>query len=557
MLPPPPLFILPPELLEAISKYYLCVDDLKNFRASCGRIKDASAAVFFSFLVVDVVNRGYGTTIEMLQALASGHPAAMYVRHLKILSLSDQCTVYAKEYTDFDLKPRQECLTRISSSETAMFKQALQTALPLAMAGLSSLNSLTIYTCGQDPRWAINILINFAVTHTRLEKFSHFTSAEQADLRPFITHGVTNLRKLSLSYWIDRRSPLVLILVQIIGRNPALSCLELDNGANDKSNESFNMLLSGIPDDVSLPLSRLVLGSFDVTIDDRLMEHFCSLTELRLGEATSFVVNDRKHIPDIWTALHANSIYLKSISIPSSHVSFQLMEYLDSYCGLEELELQHFSRPIQNHTASQYEIELAEELFSSVVPKHASSLKTLMIFSHLERPWQFSVARSAAFAQCTSLIKLGVCMERGASERRTRREMSYYAGVEYTVPIPGPPMNTHNVVRDMESLVRMAETLPSLEGLWISMEAITAASMGLDDSHPEEHEYIDNFPDHYAALHYGLNMVTPEQRERPLKIFVGAQVFVAQDGAWIRKSNGPSRGRDVSYSESAAISWGF
>lgn len=310
--------------------------------------------------------------------------------------------------------------------------------------------AIRIYTCGQDPRWAVNVLINFAVTHTGLEKFSHFTSAEQGDLRPFITQAVTNLRKLSLSYWIDRHSPLVPILVQIIGKNPALSCLELDNGANDKSNQSFNTLLSGMPDDVSLPLSRLVLGSFDVTIDDRLMDHFRSLTQLRLGEATSFVINDRKHILDIWTALQANSIYLKSISIPSSHVSFQLMEYLNSYCGLEELELQHFSRPIQNHTASQYEIELAETLFSSVIPKHSGSLNTLMIFSHLEHPWQFSVTRSAVLAQCHSLIKLGVCVERGASERRTRKEMTYY-GAEITVPIPGPAMNTRNVVRDMVS----------------------------------------------------------------------------------------------------------
>ncbi|SJL11877.1 uncharacterized protein ARMOST_15289 [Armillaria ostoyae] len=359
-----------------------------------------------------------------------------------------------------------------------MFKQALQTALPLAMASLRSLNSLT---------------------------------------------------------------PSGPILVQIIGKNPALCCLKLDNGANDKSNESFNTLSSGIPDDVSLPLSRLVLGSFDVTIDDRLMEHFRSLTELRLGEATSFAVNDRKHIPDIWIALQVNSIYLKSISIPSSHVSFRLMEYLNSYCGLEELELQHFSRPNQNHTASQYEIELAETLFSSIIPKHASSLNTLMIFSHLEHPWQFSVARSAVLAQCSSLIKLGVCMERGASERRTRREMTYY-GAEVTVPIPGPAMNTCNVVRDMESFVLMAETLPS---------------MGLDDSHPEELEYIDNFPDHYAALQYGLDKVTPEQRERPLKIFAGAQsqIYVAQDDAWTGTSNGPSRGKDLSYSESAALSW--
>lgn len=123
--------------------FQLCVDDLKKFRACCKRMKDASTAVFFSCLVVDVVSRGYRATVEMLQALASAHPAATHVRHLKILSLSDQCTACAKEYTDFDLKPRQECLTRISPSETAMFKRALQTALPLAMAGLRSLNSLT------------------------------------------------------------------------------------------------------------------------------------------------------------------------------------------------------------------------------------------------------------------------------------------------------------------------------------------------------------------------------------------------------------------------------
>ncbi len=105
----------------------------------------------------------------------------------------------------------------------------------------------------------------------------------------------------------------------------------------------------------------------------------------------------------------------------------------------------------------------------------------------------------------------------------------------------------------------MAESLPLLEGLWISMESITLASMGVNNSHPGALEYIDNFRflDHYAALQYGLDKVTPEQWEHPLKIFVGAHVYVAQDGAWIQKSNRPSRGRDVSYSESAALSWGF
>ncbi len=79
----------------------------------------------------------------MLEALASAHPTGTHVHHLKILSLSDQCTVYAKEYADFYLKPRQECLTLISFSEIAMFERALQTALPLAIAALTSLNSLT------------------------------------------------------------------------------------------------------------------------------------------------------------------------------------------------------------------------------------------------------------------------------------------------------------------------------------------------------------------------------------------------------------------------------
>ncbi len=83
--------------------------------------------------------------------------------------------------------------------------------------------------------------------------------------------------------------------------------------------------------------------------------------------------------------------------------------------------------------------------------------------------------------------------------------------------------------------------------------------MGVNNSHPGALKYIDNFRflNHYAALQYGLDKVTPEQWEHPLKIFVGAHVYVAQDGAWIRKSNRPSRGRDVSYSESAALSWGF
>ncbi len=40
-------------------------------------------------------------------------------------------------------------------------------------------------------------------------------------------------------------------------------------------------------------LRGLVLGEFDVIIDDRLMMHFGSLTELRLGYRTSFSGSDQ------------------------------------------------------------------------------------------------------------------------------------------------------------------------------------------------------------------------------------------------------------------------
>ncbi|PBK89204.1 hypothetical protein ARMGADRAFT_1083749 [Armillaria gallica] len=287
-----PLLKLPLELLEAISKK-LSVDDLKNFRASCRRIRDASARIIYSCLAVDVVGQGYRKTIEMLQALSNAHAAVTHVRHLKIISLSERCDVYTKEYTVFDMKLRHGRLNRSLPSETAAFNRALQTALPNAIAALSRLKSLAIYTCDEDAQWALDLVVNSAADHIGLEKFSHFALGEQADLQPFIAQAVTNFNKFSLSsYCINRDSDLVPTLVEIIGMNHALSSLELDNSASHESRGCFNTLLTGIPVDVSLPLARLVLGEFDVIIDDRLMMHFGSLTELRLGYRTSFSGSD-------------------------------------------------------------------------------------------------------------------------------------------------------------------------------------------------------------------------------------------------------------------------
>ncbi|SJL03146.1 uncharacterized protein ARMOST_06492 [Armillaria ostoyae] len=540
-----PLLKLPPELLEAISKN-LSVDDLKKFRASCRRIRDASARIIYSCIAVDVVGQGYRKTIEMLHALSHAHAAVTHVRHLKILSLSEWCNVYPDEYTVFDMKLRHGRLNHSLPSETAAFNRALQTALPNAIAALSRLKSLTVYTYDGDAQWTLDLIINSAAGHIGLQKFSHFASGEQANLRPFITQAVTNLNKFSLSsYRIHDDSDLVPILVEIIGMNHALSSLELDIWTADGSREYFNTLLTRIPVDVSLPLARLVLGEFDVTIDDRLMNHFGSLTDLQLGYTTSFSGSDQ-YTPDLWAALQINSIFLKNISIASSHISTPLMEYLNSYRGLEELEFQHPSCNITDESPSiRNEIDLAEELFSSIIPKHSPSLRTLMVFSHLEHPWQFSVARSASLAQCRVLVKLGVCVERGAPDMVDSEEScddeedsDEEDSDEEDQYIPGADIatNIHNIVRDVESLVRMAENLPSLEGLWIAMESVT--SEGICDKYVEE---PGDLPDRYAALRYGLKNVVPGQREQPLKIFVGDDVFVAKDGAWTRQAGGPSR----------------
>ncbi|KAG7450888.1 uncharacterized protein BT62DRAFT_542723 [Guyanagaster necrorhizus] len=204
---------------------------------------DELARIIFSFIVIDVVGRGYQKTIEMLQAMSNAHAAPPHVRHLKIMSLSERRNVYAKEYVVFDLKPRHGCWTHTLPSDA--FQQALKIALPNAIASLSHLKPLIMYACREDPQWALPIVINSAADHASLNNF------------PF-PHQAS--RQIS-----DRLS--------------------------------LNTLLSGIPDNISLRLRRLVLDAFDVTINDRLIKHFHFLTELRLGSTTSFITNDRGGIP--------------------------------------------------------------------------------------------------------------------------------------------------------------------------------------------------------------------------------------------------------------------
>ncbi|KAK0197796.1 hypothetical protein F5146DRAFT_1130705 [Armillaria mellea] len=73
-----------------------------------------------------------------------------------------------------------------------------------------------------------------------------------------------------------------------------------------------------------------------------------------------------------------------------------------------------------------------------------------------------------------------------------------------------------------ESLVRMAETLPLLEGLQMSMDSTKLANTGLDASDYDELDDINDIPDHYAPLQYGLENESrfEDIRRRSDQVFV-------------------------------------
>ncbi len=104
----------------------------------------------------------------------------------------------------------------------------------------------------------------------------------------------------------------------------------------------------------------------------------------------------------------------------------------------------------------------------------------------------------------------------------------------------------------------MAESLPSLEGLWISMESITLASMGVNDSHPGALEYIDNSDSRIITLPFNMDWTRSRLNNgSALEDICRSSGLRGTGRCMDSKIQRTIKRKDVSYSESAALSWGF
>ncbi|PBL04414.1 hypothetical protein ARMGADRAFT_910596 [Armillaria gallica] len=103
--------------------------------------------------------------------------------------------------------------------------------------------------------------------------------------------------------------------------------------------------------------------------------------------------------PKFWSGLH--DVHLCSLNVDD--VNAELLDYLLSYTGVEELR---FQIPEDN---TEYD-ELGTKFYSQVLPHHSATLKILSIRPRFEGMWSFQESTMLPVLQCRNLVSLWVSL---------------------------------------------------------------------------------------------------------------------------------------------------
>ncbi|KIY63562.1 hypothetical protein CYLTODRAFT_132276 [Cylindrobasidium torrendii FP15055 ss-10] len=237
---------------------------------------------------------------------------------------------------------------------------------------------------------------------SRLPKLVHLSLNLPMDLNTpvpiALTHSFGNLRELTFS---GGTSMNVDALKFIVANCPRLECLTLD-GSNISMDGvtylSLTALFSAIPMGVILPLRTLNLGG--ITIDqpfEGLYPHLQSLTTVKI--APQFL-----DVPaSFWHALTHSNVHLRHLT--AHQADPPLLQYLHSYSGLVTLSLDLCGFRAGDRRDSD---EMADIVYSSVIPLHAESLENLQIKTAYEGHWTLGHQQLDLIMRCSKLSALFV-----------------------------------------------------------------------------------------------------------------------------------------------------
>ncbi|KAF7345666.1 hypothetical protein MVEN_01586300 [Mycena venus] len=389
------------ELLQEIACWIPARSDQKQLRLVCRSLKDTVAPSFFSCVLLDLYSSRLELGLSHLEELAMGDsPWSRFARTLTIKNLSLPLDLDQPKKNDEDNEPK-------------LAEVRLEKCLNKALKSLRNVRTvrwtfMAEHYYSEHSKWIPGVVADSIVTLPVLDDL-RLTSDEPSFGRNFDCYfdRLTGLRTLTLASSDPVDLHFICVALSHAVHSSPLSSLRLTTEHHGTSSP-----LNGIADLFpSLPqplaLTELRLTGCNLRLDHGTLPHLRSLRSLWLSYSSG----------KIWETLRIECIHLSEIH--TDYVQQALLEYMSSYSGLERLTISGADETNQgdeddgdegdgdeDDSDKEHLEPLAEEFFTTALPRHKGSLVALSCRGVWEGKWSFGAHNVDLLSQLHRLKSL-------------------------------------------------------------------------------------------------------------------------------------------------------
>ncbi|KIK66125.1 hypothetical protein GYMLUDRAFT_239763 [Collybiopsis luxurians FD-317 M1] len=426
---------LPIELLNKIGNETARLQDRKSLRFTCSLFGLVFKPHVLAEVTLNIHENNLDPGISLLQVLAKEFSTgrsnvSKLIRTLHIDSLSP---AYSSEDSYFDKRRRPRSSLIASAAEKSLWQY-----LESALKSLQNLDTLRWRSQSRASEWTSDVLLTLLSTPgwcRSLREFAvHYDSGGEISIPlPLLQR----LRILSIT------GPVLPDISSIVSSASQLETVHLFRKGP---------YLTPLNTDIPSTISNLGLNGW--TIDVPKIIH-ANLTSLDLREMTTYINSDIDHphelfpheaaFDSLWNALSQKQIHLRSLAV-SFRITAALLDYIQSYTGLEDLSLRGYWR-----------YEASDRFFEYVLPMHQETLVKLEVMPEYENEWCFGPHNVEVFRRCRRLRTLLV----GVNSRGLDDDPEPSANVKYHAD-DSRPNSVHLLLHIISS------SLPDLERVTIN-----------------------------------------------------------------------------------------
>ncbi|KAL0578503.1 hypothetical protein V5O48_003496 [Marasmius crinis-equi] len=393
----PVLENLPVEIVEEIASWI--ENDLKKLRLVSKHLNQAAQRVLWAThaLVVDfgpgswikVPNHGRKCVLDIIKF------NAVFIMLRELENRSPSCNLIQRLV--FKVGPWASLSPDCSDEAGKFMHRELPGLLPGALSSLQGLVSARVeVVTGFDPDWLYELLFGPLAVLPLLRELTvddlSYYSPKQRIALPLHLFNHGKLKKLSIGDRYQHGDEFVPSVTKILAQNPEITHLKLDNYAViGAQNIDLRVLFRNV-DVRSLHLQHLHIHGWFVDFSaPEILPHIRSLRGLELA-------SHHENYPSALKTLRNHDIYLRKLRYHT--VTDELVTYLESYMGLEELSLPY--------TGYLEHDERAGSFYCSTLYGHRDSLRELHVASVYEPTWIIGLHNVGVFDSYEKLVSLSV-----------------------------------------------------------------------------------------------------------------------------------------------------